>query len=341
MVSMGDRSDAPSDPLPLVYRATLAFAVGSLALVVLVLAAVVLFAWFVHFRWLPDWLVNLLGVVLALGIPFVVWRTMRFLSRRRYRFSLRSTMILTATLAVALSILGHQLRFAAREHRALQALWKDGSGAQYHLKSYEDSAWFCWLIKRFGHDPFARVTEVRVRTDVGVQTVLDHQAEFADLEVLKFGAGVTDQGLERVSEFNRFSNLQIVDFRQSPLTDAGIEQISHWTNLPALGLYGCNRVTDAGLAHLVDMPALEEMAFISEGGADTTLTDAGLAHVGRMHHLRTLFVHGLPITDAGLEHLRPLAGLRRLRIYRTKVTKQGIARLQQALPQCEILSDVN
>jgi hypothetical protein len=335
MVSTGERSEAPSDPLPLVYRATLAFAVGSLAFVVLMLAAVILFAWFVHLRWLPDWLVNLLGLLIALGALFLVWRTIRFLSRRRYRFSLRSAMILIATLAVALSVLGNQLHFAAREHRALQALWKDGSGAQYYLESHEDSAWFCWLIKRFGHDPFAKVAEIRVRTDAGVQTILDHQAEFTDLEVVRFGAGVTDQSLKRIGEFNSFRSLRFADFDGGPMTDAGMKDLRDWTNLPEVCFSRCNCVTDAGLAHLVEMPALEGLCMLS-----TTFTDAGLVHVGKMHRLEWLAISRVPITDAGLEHLKPLANLQRLSIYRTRVTQRGIDQLQQALPHCEILSDV-
>lgn len=336
MVSTGERSDACSGPLPWACRAILACAVGSMACVMLVLAATILFAWFVHLRRLPDWLVNLLGVLVGLGALILLWRMMAVLSRRRYRFSLRSAMILTATLAVALSILGNQLRFAAREHRAHQALWKDGSCAIYYLSADEDSDWFIWLISRFGHDPFAKVTEVRVRTDLGLRTILDHQAEFADLEVLRFGAGVTDQGLDRVLELNRISNLKLVDFRRSPLTNTGLKRLSHCRDLSsALAFSGCNGVTDAGLAHLVEMP-LEGLCFNS-----TAFSDAGLVHVGRMHHLRWLNVNRVPITDAGLEHLRSLAGLRRLVIYRTKVTKNGIGRLQRALPQCKILSDVN
>jgi hypothetical protein len=341
MVAAGERVDASSDPLPFVYRAIFGLAVAVLVFAVLALPAAVLLTWFMHFRRLPDWVINVLAVVVASGVFFSVWRTTRFFARHRYRFSLRLVMILTATLAVGLSVFVHQLRLAERKHNAVQALWEDGSGAEYYLRSSEDSVWFCWLIERFGHDAFAKVTEVSVRTDRGVHTILDHQAEFTDLEVVRFGAGVTDQGLRHVGEFNRLSNLRFADFRESPLTDAGIKQLGHWTNLPGLGLYGCNRVTDAGLAHLAEMPALEELAFISEGMANTTLTDAGLVHVGRMRNLKRLFILGLPITDAGLDHLEGLESLRVLRVYRTQITKRGIERLQQELPQCEILSDVN
>jgi hypothetical protein len=160
------------------------------------------------------------------------------------------------------------------------------------------------------------------------------------LEVVRFGTGVSDQGLQRAREFNRFSKLQFADFRESSLTDAGIKQLSSWTNLSTLGLYGCNRITDAGLAQLAEMPALESIVFISEGNATTTITDAGLVHVGKMNHLNGLFILGLPITDTGLDYLKGIDDLRVLRVYRTQVTKRGIEELQRALPRCEIFSDV-
>jgi hypothetical protein len=200
--------------------------------------------------------------------------------------------------------------------------------------SGEDSAWFRWLIKQFGHDPFAKVAEIRVRTDVGVRAILDHQAEFPDLEVVRFGAGVTDQSLKRIGEFNGFPNVRFADFDGGPMTDAGMEDLSDWTNLPEVCFSRCNCVTDAGLAHLVEMPALEGLSMLS-----STFTDAGLVHVGKMHRLERVAIIRVPITDAGLEHLRQLACLRKLGIYGTKVTRHGIDQLQRALPQCEILSD--
>jgi hypothetical protein len=336
MVSASKRPGTSSGPLPLVYRATLGFAVGTLTFLVLVLAAAIVLGWFVHLRHLPDWGVNLVGVVLALGVPFLFWRTMRSLSRHHYRFSLQAALVWTAALAVVLSILGQRMHFAAQQHRAVRALWEHGSRAEYWLSSREDSTWFSWLIKRFGHDPFAKVVEIKVRNDATVDTILDHHAEFLDLESLGFYSGVSDQGLQRVAELNRFRNLRCADFLDTPLTDAGMERLAGWTNLDSLCLNGCSRITDAGLTHLARLPALENLLLVSEGSAKMSLTDAGLAHVGTMHQLKSLRLLGLPITDAGLEYLKQLSNLRLLRLHRTQVTKRGIDELQGALPLCTI-----
>ena len=117
MEAAGERADASSGPLPFVYRATFGLVVAVLAFAVLALPSLILFAWFIHFRRLPDWVVNVLGAVVGLGVFFCAWRTTRFFAGRRYRFSLRLVMILTTMLAVSLSVFVHQLRLAERKHR--------------------------------------------------------------------------------------------------------------------------------------------------------------------------------------------------------------------------------
>ncbi len=330
--------DASSDPLPLMYRVIFGFGVAVFALVILSLPAAVLLAWIVHFRRLPDWLVNGLGATVAIGVLFSSWLLNNFVARRRYRFSLRLAMICTAALALGLSILAHELRLVRREHSAVQALWEDGSYAQNDLKPYEDSAWFLWLILRFGHDPFAKVSEVYVKTDRGVDALLAHHADFAGIECVRFGSGVTDKGLQRVAEFNHFFKLKLAEFGAS-LTDAGLKQLKQWKNLPMLSLNGCNKITDNGLSHLFEMPALKHLSFISEGTRITPITDAGLGHVGKIRHLRILYILGLPITDAGLDHLKGLEDLQVMYINRTQITRRGVERLQRELPQSQILSD--
>jgi hypothetical protein len=50
-----------------------------------------------------------------------------------------------------------------------------------------------------------------------------------------------------------------------------------------------------------------------------------------------LDISGTVVTDAGLDHLRGLKHLMTLRLSGTKVTEDGIMKLQQALPNCEIV----
>jgi Leucine-rich repeat (LRR) protein len=116
--------------------------------------------------------------------------------------------------------------------------------------------------------------------------------------------------------------------------------------------------TAEGWRHLAELPYLRELALYhydvrltSEDlkgiGSITNLrrldvgavgvTDEGLQYLESLTELRDLDLSNNEITDAGVEHLRKLKTLRRLDISYTEVSAEGMARLQRALPECEII----
>ena len=298
---------------PLAGPVVLGLFLGLLLLVMLALAAAIGFLWVIHFRHLPTWTVSLAGVTIALGALVVYWRTMRYLIRRRFQFSLRAALAATALVAVGMGLVSHRIQFVARQQRAIWALWQQGSGAEYCLVFADESAWFHWLIQRFGFDPFGKVSEVSVRSDATLDTLLEHAEEFPDLENISFNSGVTDLGLQRLPELNRFPSLKTVNFLSTPMTDAGLEHLANLPQLEALYLTS-GKITDSGLVHLQKLPRLKELSL--EG---SKITDAGLAHLQALSGLERLRFNGTPITDAGLEHLKPLHNLRELSFVRTRL----------------------
>lgn len=68
----------------------------------------------------------------------------------------------------------------------------------------------------------------------------------------------------------------------------------------------------------------------------TRISDAGLAHVGKMTGLRVLDLTGLDISDRGLAHLKALTNLTGLDVADTKVSSEGMAALKKALPKLQI-----
>ncbi len=72
--------------------------------------------------------------------------------------------------------------------------------------------------------------------------------------------------------------------------------------------FGMRKVTDAGLAHLAGLTALEELDL-----SYSQVPDAGLAHLAGLTALETLY---LP--------------------YSQEITDAGVAKIQKALPNCSI-----
>ena len=65
------------------------------------------------------------------------------------------------------------------------------------------------------------------------------------------------------------------------------------------------------------------------------LTDTELDHLKELNQLQDLYVYGVQLIDSDLVRLEGLKQLHYL-ILKTKVTDDGVAKLQKALPKCEI-----
>ena len=150
---------------------------------------------------------------------------------------------------------------------------------------------------------------------------------------------MTSAAFECAEQLNQLRNVDFGEFMMSAIDDPGTERLSHWTNLRGLFFNGCKNVTNAGLANFVEMPNLEELSLIDEGGG-MVITDAGMVHVGKLKSLKYLMIVGMPnVTDAGVAQLHRLSNLENVVLHRTKITAQGLEKLEDALPDCRIICD--
>jgi hypothetical protein len=139
---------------------------------------------------------------------------------------------------------------------------------------------------------------------------------------------------------NSFPKLRIGEWIEEPIDSQGLAHLRKWTNVRVLFFNGCPNVRDADLRHVVDLPHLEELSLVEEGGG-MVISDSALAHVGRMKNLKKLMLISLPqVTDAGLVHLHGLTKLEDLVIRRTGVTEAGLEQFFKALPDCRVITDV-
>lgn len=166
-------------------------------------------------------------------------------------------------------------------------------------------------------------------SDAGIQ----HLAGLVGLEVLELPAGLTDASIEHLSGLSRLTTLSF-HIGSEPISDAGAKRIAElFPRLTSITLQHAN-LTDDGLRHLIKLNRLTQ---INVNG--TKITDDGLAELKQLPNVEHLGLGGTSITDAGLEHLAALRNLSSLWVVSTNVTSAGVARLQQTLPDCQIVWD--
>ncbi len=163
-------------------------------------------------------------------------------------------------------------------------------------------------------------------TDNGLQ----HVKELTNLRLLVLPSATTDLGLAKLEQLPNLRELMLVD---TQVTDSGLKHLSGISSLERLALP--QQTTDAGLAHLTELPNLETLDLSFTG-----VTDALLEQVARFRKLKDLKLFGTQITDSGLAHVYGLSKLKSLDISFTNVSDQGVSRLQQALPNLEVVRTV-
>jgi Leucine rich repeat/Leucine Rich repeat len=92
-----------------------------------------------------------------------------------------------------------------------------------------------------------------------------------------------------------------------------------------------DKVSDADLAPL---EALTHLRRLNLDGAH--ITDAGLAHVQRLGKLQKLYLAHTPVTDAGLARLEDLTRLEVLDLAGAAITDAGLAHLED-MPKLQVL----
>jgi hypothetical protein len=118
------------------------------------------------------------------------------------------------------------------------------------------------------------------------------------------------------------TSLDLSPFYQK-VTDQTLAQIVEiFPNMRSLNLWGCYKITDAGLEHLKDLTNLTELNL--EQCLD--ITGAGLEHLKGLTKLTFLNLsHCYKITDAGLAHLKGLTRLTQLNLFNCQdITDAGL-----------------
>lgn len=148
--------------------------------------------------------------------------------------------------------------------------------------------------------------------------------------------GVTAITLDRVADLESvlpmlkyFPELEYLSISNKRFTDAGAAHLTDLPNLRDLNLFESN-IGDEGLKHVTGLKNLRRMPM-----GHTRVTDKGLEIISGMTQLEYVGVRGDNVTDAGLAHLKGLTNLTGLYLGETKVTDDG---LKQLLPLTRLQS---
>lgn len=106
------------------------------------------------------------------------------------------------------------------------------------------------------------------------------------------------------------------------LTDATLAHLAGLTALEELGTDG-NQVTDAGLKHLANLPNLRSASFFHIAFPDKGFTGAGFAAFKTLPKLERLTVAGTPFNDLGMAAVAELTQLKEFRTWHTYQTQAG------------------
>lgn len=115
------------------------------------------------------------------------------------------------------------------------------------------------------------------------------------------------------------------------ITDAGLARVAKLPALEGLVVMNANGVTDAGVASIAALPAVRRLNL-----RFAPVTDAGARTLATMRRLESLDLWHTQITDAGLEAIADLPELRELSVGYTRATNAG-ARSVARLTKLEVL----
>ena len=158
-------------------------------------------------------------------------------TNRRFRFSIRAMLIVTAVLGV---VLGLMVRKANNQKRAVAWVEKAGGVTFYDYEFADDDRWIAdaeppgprWLRELVGLDYLANVASVHLRgseiTDLSPLTKL------TTLEAVN----LLDTKVSDLSPLTRLTNLRVLWMKNTPVSD--LTPLAKLTNLRQLYLFDTN-----------------------------------------------------------------------------------------------------
>lgn len=131
---------------------------------------------------------------------------------------------------------------------------------------------------------------------------------------------ITTAGCQHLGEMTALRNLNIGWGPE--VSHASMVYLQRLRDLEHLDLNNCEEFTDEACVYLLGMQKMKHLSLFQ-----TSIADAGLAHIGTLQSLLHLDVACTGITDAGLVHVGGLSQLQSLIIHECEVSDAGLVHL--------------
>jgi Leucine-rich repeat (LRR) protein len=126
-----------------------------------------------------------------------------------------------------------------------------------------------------------------------------------------------------LSHLAKLKSLEELELGGDKMTDAGLQHLAELPRLEYLLLWG--RFSDAGIAHLKKLPALRTVNINIE-----QFGNLGMRHLSECPRLERIGVHWMEnVTDEGLACLKDMPTLKKLDILHSQVTDAGLVHLSR------------
>jgi hypothetical protein len=220
-------------------------------------------------------------------------QTTRPRPRRHFRFSLRTLLVVTTLLALALGYFAAEYKAVRDRSRVIAALQRMGAFVAFDDQGPSESD---------GIKAWLGMLEVSIVAGINTDEAMELLVGMDKLRSVTVGPGVTDSGLAHLQELTTIEELKIVS---DEVTENGLQSVSLLKGLKRLTLSG-RQITDDGLRHLAHLTMLESLD-ISDAG----VTDDGLMHLKGLTSLQKLRCRGTATTGAAMQSLVELWNSRR------------------------------
>jgi hypothetical protein len=230
------------------------------------------------------------------------------------KFSIKTLLLVVASLAIAIGWVAPMWRASIREQRILTRIGRVGT------------------VKGWGR--YGRDHRLPYSLTLAPNLTMPRSSDLIALQNINrlklVGRQANDEWLSRLKT-EHVKQLRFLDLSCTSITDSGLGRLPQIPNLKSLDL-NSSSISNVGMEMCKHMPNLESL-FLD----DTSVDDVGIeAIVESFPNLRTLSISGTKVTDNGLDTLTKLRFLGAVGAYNTAVTAEGAERLESHFKEANV-----